>query len=292
MADGWQTKACVQAGATIDSGAKPLELTSHTLQKKQTLLNTQGVYGTRSQRGERTRISQEVVAGSLVLPWSPASGAVLLPFVLGANASGTTFALAETLPEFVVQIDAATAVYTYANLVATKGTWRAQPGGFVEFTLDVMGQDESAGAAGSGQSLTAPLDQPYLLSDAVLTLDGDAYTIFNIELSVDNKVQSRFGNSVTATRNAPADLREVAISFDNPFTSNEVALYNDALGGVAIVLALTNGTVSTTFTMAYVEFPSMTPIMAGKSEMPLKMQGIARMTGSTKELVVVHDSTV
>jgi len=291
MGDGWASTLSVKLGDTIDSGATPLEFTSESLRRTETIINPQGMAGTRSQRSERSRISQAVVAGSITLPWSPASGAVLLPLILGADASGTTFALAEALQEFTCQIDRVTKVYTYTDLLVNKATWKGSAGGFVDLTMDLMGVAETEGAAGSAQALTAPLDPPYVFADCVMSFAGTSYTITDFELSVDNKLASRFGNSVTATRNSPSDLREVMFKFTSPFGTDEYAMYNTALAGVAIVLTLTNGGYSTVFTMAKVQFPDETPVVGGKGEVPITLNGIARMTSTTRELVVTHDSS-
>lgn len=291
MGDGWQTKVCIEQASSISASATPLEILSESLAKTVAIPNTMGMYGTRSQHQERSRLGQSPVSGNLVVPWSPAAGVVLLPLVLGAAPSGTTFSLSDTLPEFVVEVDRATKVFTYAECMAAKGAWKGSSGSFVDFTLDILGVDEAIGNAGTGESLTTPIDPPYIFEDAVITVGGTARQIFDFELSVDNKLQARFANSRTATRISPSDLREVALSFNTPFGSDEYDLYNTALAGAAVVLTLTNGAYSTVFTMAAVQFPAMTPVVPGKGEVPLRMQGVARMTSTTKELVVTHDST-
>ena len=76
-----------------------------------------------------------------------------------------------------------------------------------------------------------------------------------------------------------------------PFTSDEVDLYNQALAGAAASLVFTNGGYSTTFSFAALQFPDRSPVVPGKTEIPLELHGTARKSGSTSELVVTHDST-
>lgn len=289
--DGWKVKCAVQAALPFTSGATPLEITSESLSKKTSIINPMGMQGTRSQKSERSRFGTSPVGGTVSLPWSPTSGAVLLPFIMGANASGTTFALADAMQVFQMQLDRGTDVFNYTDLEVNKATWKGTSGDFFNLDLDLIGVDEVQAGSGAGQALTAPTDPPYVLSDLSIVVDGTTREIFDLELTIDNKLAARFANSNTATRISPTDLREVGVVFTSPFGSTETDLYNTALAGISVVAVLTNGNYSTTFTLACVQFPSETPVAGSKGEIPLKMSGIARMTGSTKELVISHDSS-
>lgn len=289
--DGWKTKVCIQAALPFSSGAIPLEILNESLKKTKSIKNAAGMYGTRSQHSERSRFGTSPVGGGLSLPWSPVSGAALLPWILGANASGTTFALAESLQVRQVQIDRGTDVFNYTDAKVNKATWKGTAGEFFNLDLDLVAVDEVQAGSGAGQALTAPIDPPYVLSDLSIVVAGTTREIFDLEITVDNKVQARFANSNTASAIRPQDLREVGVKFTNPFGSEETDLYNTALAGIAVVATLTNGGYSTTFTMACVQFPSETPVVGGKGEVPLILNGVARMTGTTRELVVTHDST-
>jgi hypothetical protein len=289
--DGWAVKAAVIAALPFDNTAIPIEILSESLSKKNVIQNTQGMYGTRSQHSERSRLGQGTVSGTVEFVMSPACLVFLLPKILGANASGTTFALADTMQTFAMQIDRGTKVFNYSGLQVNKATFRGSSGQFVNVSLDLIGVDEAIVSAGGGQALTTPIDAPYQFEDGVMTIAGTGYTMFDFELGIDNKLQSRFGNSLTATRIAPADLREVTLITTTPFGSGEYSLYNLASAGVAVSLALTNGGLSTTFTLPAVQFPAESPTAGGKGEIPLKLSGVARMTSTTAELSVAHDST-
>lgn len=289
-ADGWQVKACVGESA-IDGTSTPIELTSESVGKTNQLINTMGMYGTRSQHKERTRISTSNIGGQLSFELSPAVMVFFWPMILGADASGTTFALAETMQEFDLQIDRSTKVFTYADCKVNKCTMRGSSGSFVNTTLDLIGVSETVGNSGTGQSLTTPIDPPYIFEDGVLTIGGTAYTIFDFEFAVDNKLAARFGNSLTATRISPQDLRDVTLNITCPFSSTEYALYNAGITSAAATLVFTNGNYSTTITLPAIQAPTQSPVSQGKGEIPLKLNYTARMTSTTSECTITHDST-
>jgi len=290
-ADGWGSKLLIQEALPFAGTATCLEFTSESLARTSSIMNTQGFSGTRSQHGEKSRFGTSAIAGQITIPWSPTAGVTLLPLILGGTPTGTSFPLADTLPAWQYQIDRVTKVFNYTDVTVNKGTWKGTSGGMVDCVLDLIGTDEVIVAAAGGQAFTLVLDPPYVFSDLTISVGGATRSIFDFELTVDNKLAARYANSRTPTRIAPADLREVSISFTTPFGSTEYDQYNSALAGSAVVLTATNGNYSTVWTMAAVQFPAMSPVIPGKGEIPLKMTGIARMTSTTRELVVTHDST-
>lgn len=290
-AQGSGVKVCLIASLPFSSSAKPLAINRESMTAKDTRKNHQATYGSRSQHAEHTRITRIDVAGQLEFPWTPEFGAYILPFIMGANASGTTFALGETLTPFQLQIDRVSKVFTYNDCYVNKATWKAATGDFVMCTLDLLAVSETVGNSGTGQSLTTPLELPYIFSDGALTMDSVSRAPFDFELTVDNKLTASFRNATTAGYIAPSDLREVAFKTTNPYGSTETDLYNQALAGIAVSLVLTNGNYSTTFAMPAVQFPSESPTRPDNSEMKLMLDGIARMTSTSRELVITHDST-
>ncbi len=289
--DGWQVKACAIESLPFGSGATPIELQSESIAKTNTLLNTQGFYGTRSKHKERSRIGPTSVGGQLSFEMSPAVMVFFWPMILGADASGTTFALAEAMQSFQLQIDRVTKVYNYTGMVVNKATLKGSSGGFVNVTLDLIGEDEEVADAGTGQSLTVPIDPPFIFEDAVVTIGGTAYNVFDFELSVDNKMSARMVNSLTAESIRPQDLREVMFNISTPYGATEHALYSPGITSAAATLVITNGNYSTTLTMPALQAPTQSPVTPGKGEVPLRLNYQAMMTSTTKEVVITHDST-
>lgn len=291
-ADGWESNLVIQDALPFSGSATPLRFKSESLAKQSTILNDSGMDGSASEHSELSREGQSTVSGQITLDWSPTGGAVLLPLILGGTPSGTTFPLADTAPAaWQYQIDRVSEVFNYTDVRVNKATWKGQSGGPVEVLLDLLGVDEVLVAAGAGQAFVVPLDPGYVFSDLAISVTGDARSIFDIELTVDNRLASRYANSKVPTRIARSAKRQVAVSFTTPFGPDEVDLYNVALGGIEVILTATNGNYSTVWAMGKVQFPAMSPVVPGQGEIPLKMTGIARMFGTTRELIVTHDSS-
>jgi hypothetical protein len=292
MADasmGHQAQLALDAVTPFDSSSEPYEFVSEKLRKQGQILDTSGIRGTRSHASERTREGTYEVSGSITLHASPAMLDNLLPRILGAAESTDTFDLAETIPEFQVMVDRVAKVFTYQGCKIDRATFRGSAGGLVELSLDILGKTESVGNAGTFPSLTLPTDPPYVMQDGVLTLLASARKFTDFEIVIDNALASRFSNSQTATDISPTD-RIVTFRCSNPYTSDETDLYEQALAGAAATLVFTNGGYSTTFSFATLQFPDLSPVVAGKGEIPLTLEGIARKSGSTAELIVTHDS--
>lgn len=287
---GWASRLSMGAtGTAVGSFAESHEIISENLKKTGTILDTNGIRGTRSHASERTAEGTYTIAGQIVYEISPAILDLLLPRILGANESTDTFALADTLPEFDVLIDRGAKRFVYGNCKVGKATFTGTSGGLVRLTLDIVGKTETTSDT-AFPSITAPSDPPYVFHQGALTLVGSARSFASFETSIDNVLSTKFHNSQSATNINPTD-RIVMLKCETPFTSSEVDLYNQALLGSAGSLAFTNGNRSLTFTYGKVQFPDNSPVVAGKGEIPLTLDGIARMTSTTRELVVTNDST-
>lgn len=292
--DGFAGKIAMDSVLPFDTNSENYELApaGESLSRVVAFLNTMGINGTRSQMKERTRSGQEVVSGAINLHASPTMLDKLLPRILGANESTDVFALAETLQSFQVMIDRVAKVSTYTDVYVNRAIFRGSSGGFLELSLEVIAFDESVGNAGTFPALTLLSDAPYIFEDGTLEIGGTAYSFFDFTLTIDNKLVSRFGNSVTATRTAPSDHREITLEHTNPFGATEAGAIRElAVTGVAVELAFTNGNTSLTFAMPAVQYPPGLNNISGKGEIPLRLVGIARQSGTDKELVVTNDST-
>lgn len=299
-AQGAQAKLCIEPGTgphTFDTSSEPYFFESENLVGKAPIIPQTGISGSRSHHSIRTRFGLRTVAGTITMFPSPNDLNLLLPRILGANESSDTFALAETLPAFGVMIDRVTKVFSYSDCYVNKATFSGTAGGKIQLVLDILGTDWSVGNAGTFPALTlavAAADQPYTMSsDAVFTLAGSARTTKSFELVIDNMLEARFSNSVAATSITPKD-RVITLKTVHPYTSGESDLLQQALYGATGTLVLTPigggmSGVSTTFTFAVLQVDDETPIVPGKQAIDLTLNMTARMTSTTKELVVTHD---
>jgi hypothetical protein len=278
------------AGTAIGSYTEACEYVGESLQKRLTILETAGIRGTRSHPAERTRDGAYTVGGSIRFHATPALLDLLLPRILGAAEASDTFALAETLPEFDVLIDRVARRFVYGSCKVNRATFRAAAGGLLELELDLVGKSETVSAT-SFPSITAPTDPPYVFQDGVITFSSSARKLTELEITIDNAVTARFTNSQTATDVSPTD-RIVTVTCTTPYTSDEVDLYAQNTGGAAAAtIVFTNGGYLTTFALATLQFPDISPVVESKGEVFLRLEGVARKSGSTNELIVTHDST-
>ena len=281
----------------FDASSIPLELISETLGKKSTILDTDGLRGTRSHHSIRTRAGNNDVSGTIV--WKPAPSDLddWLPRILGAAESADSFLLAETVPEFVCLFDRVANVYLYSGCKVSKATFSGSVGGHVQLSLDVIAKSETNGQTYAGSIPPLPVDPhdvPYMFSDSVVTLVGRAREIFDWEIVIDNAAAARFVNSVNATDILITD-RIVTLGvnlgfYDDTTGDGHEDLLEQALLGATATIVITNGGLATTFTFGVLQSPSTTPTVTGKGEIPIRLEMTARMTDTTAELVVTHDS--
>jgi len=299
MADdsqGAQAQLCVEPGAsphTFDGSSEPYPFVSEGLARADTLLDTNGIRGTRSHASERVRSGVYTVGGTILLHPSPADLDLWLPRILGAAESTDTFDLAETLPEFGVLIDRVAKTFEYTDCKVNRATFRSSVdgNGLLQLELDIVGKTEVEDTSFPTLTLgTADNDAPYAHHDSVVTLAGGAVDARSIEIVIDNLLEASFNNSRTATSITPQD-RIVTVRTVHPFNSDVTGLYGTAAAGIDGSVVYTNGNMSTTFTFGQLQFPNESPLVSGKNSIPYTLNMTARKGGLTNELVVTHDST-
>jgi hypothetical protein len=122
-------------------------------------------------------------------------------------------------------------------------------------------------------------------------VNGSSRVVTEFELVIDNALNARFSNSQTATDIHSTD-RIVTANITVPYTSAEVDLYGVNTGGAAAAtFVFTNGNYSTTFSIAKLQIPDNSPVVESKGEILLALQGTAKKSSTTNELVITHDST-
>lgn len=287
MSQGFAAQLGISANNPTDAA---FEFLSESLKKQGTIVDPGGIRGIRGHTSERTRAGNYTVGGAIEMMPSPEELAALLPWILGANASGTTYALAETVPERYVQIDRVAKVFTYDGVKVNRATFSGSEGTPLKLSLDLVGKTETVGNAGTFPSLTLGLTQPFMFAEGVFTIQSSARAVKEFSVTVDNALNVAFNNSVTASRITAGD-RMVTTSFLTPYTSSETALYGQALAGGAATIVIAFANYSLTFTFGTLQFPDESPTVAGKGEIPLRMNGTARRLSTTAELSVTLDST-
>lgn len=272
------------------------EFISESLRKTATIIDTDGIKGTRSHPSERTRAGIYTVSGTLTLQPSPEELALLLPWCMGANASGTTFALAETLQTRYVQKrlrtdSGAQGTATYAGCVVDSWTLSSSQGSPLQLDMTILGTTETMAAGDTFPSISTPIvSGPFMHYEGVLTLASSTRDVRSFSVTCQNSVQSFHNNSIYAT-SLTATNRIVTVQAELPYTSSEQALLNQALAGSAGTMVYTYANYSLSLQFAALQVPAETPVIQGKTDIPLVLNMTARMAGSTRELIAVLDST-
>ena len=251
-------------------------------------IDTNQIRGTLSHGSERVRRGVRRVDGSIPMAPTALELATLLPMIMGGAPSGTTYPLSDTYTAVDLYGVRDGTVYTYDEIAVETATFYATEGGPMQLTLGVVGKDEST--AGSMGSVSVDVTtQPFVLSDAVVTVAGTAREVSSFELTVQNVLEVKYRNSLTPTQIKKID-RVVTLSL--PLSLGDAsALYGSAVAGVTATVVLTNGTVSLSFSMAAVQAPKEPLPLGQRGILDFPWRGVARKSGSTLELVTVLDST-
>ena len=278
--------------AASSPATEAYDFISESLALTETLVDTSGFIGSRSHPSERVRQGTRFVQGSIVMHPSPLELDTLLPRILGTAESADVFAVAETIPSFFVTINRDIKVPSYSGCYVNRATFRGSEGLPLELTLDILGTDETVGAAGSFPAISiSNATVPYMFHELVTVVNSVTYSVKSWELTVDNALESQFFNSQTPTRFNATD-RIVSMSLQLPY-GDATAAYGLTVTGVAVTATFTNGTVSILFSTPKVSFPRESATVASnRGELFLVINGIARKSGSTAEITVTSDSTV
>lgn len=291
---GHQARLYVEPGAsphTFDTLSETYEFQSESLRKTETLTNSNGVRGTRSAAANRTRKTQTAVAGTILFTPSPADLELWLPRILGGS---SPIALAETVPGFGVLVDRIAQRFEYTDCKVSAARIFGASGQLVQCELSLVGLTEVAGTAAPVVALgVTDADEPYVFAELAANVLSTARECFSFEIRVDNMVQPRFVNSLTATNLYESD-RIVTVNLDTPYSADETDMLDMSEDGVAATLTLTNGTVSTAFSFPAIQAPGDTPTVTTRTdELRLTIAGTARKhTDGSVEISVTNDAAV
>ncbi len=283
----------------FDTNSETYEFMSESLQKKGTVVHPNGIRGTRSQAYERARLGPYTVGGSILFNPDPAMLDLWLPRILGGTESTDVFPVAEGLPAFGVLIDKVAQTFEYKDCYVSRATFAGQANQFggtpqpLSMNVELAGKSRATGTSVPNVSLsTASNTAPYIFEDGTCTIAGVSRQILSFVLMIDNNLQVRFTNSLTATDICPQG-RSVYFRVWVPFASSTpiTSLLDQSAAGSSVVLTFTNGNMSLSFSLTIVNFENIDPVVTGKQEITLELGGFARMSGTTREIVTTSDST-
>jgi hypothetical protein len=290
---GHATKVGIAAAAP---STLQLEFESCGVGQQGSHVQSPGIRDGRSYHSESVVDGPYTVGGPLVMAPRPDELDALLPYILGAAEIADVFALAETIPDFVLDVekvaDSGTTGYRYSGCKMNSATFRSAAGGLLMLEMDVQGKDEAEiSFPAIGGTLTVL--QPYIHHQLVLTIGGQAYQPSTIDITINNAlILDRFLNSQTRTE-LPESDRIVTCNFTVPYDANaRNNLYGASVAGLAATAKWTNGNRSILFTFGVLQFPKPPIVIPGRTgELMATFAAQARMLSATRELVVTNDST-
>lgn len=304
---GVATQAALDTSAGYSSASQRFSFVNCTVGVEQEILDgsAAGIRGTRSRQSERTRLGRRHVGGQITLQPSVNELNIWLQYIMGGNplvgtpAGKTTFPLVEQLPVFFLEVDKVMKVPSYSSGVVTRAVFRASEGELLTMTLDCQFADEVQNVANSFQGTTLPTDGPLVFMDASsITYNSQSYQAKDFELVIDNISNTERFLMSTTRANIPQFDRVVSLRVTVPYTSTEVGLYPAVSAGTSLNagsadLTFTNGAQSCDFNFpGTIQFVPRAPVIGGKDEILLPLEGIARRTltsgtGGQPELSVI-----
>jgi hypothetical protein len=215
-----------------------------------------------------------------------------LPHILGTAESTDTFNVADTLIAFDMLHDpygTGSEATKFTELFVNRASLRFAAG-LLRLTLDVVGKTETLDQTFTANALgsTATVDAPYVFYDtsAGWTIQGaSSLEIEEGELIIDNVLDVKFRNSRTATSIRAADSIITLVSH-TPLTASQWNTFYSDKAAADATIAITNGTVATTFTLFNLKLVDSGPGMGGKDEVPLILTGNARSDASDPNIRV------
>ena len=207
----------------------------------------------------------------------------------------------------MVLLDRVTRGFVYEGCRVGRATFSGAEGGLLVLSMDIEAEREGSDNAGtfvettleSGGWLAAASvpaigvaadDAPFAFTDLAIVMQALTVPIKSFDLTIDNALASdRFMNALYRAE-IPSNDRLITLRATCPYSTDEVTLYNQALAGAASTLTFTNtvGAAVLVFTMAALQVESVAPVVGAKGEVMLEINGTARMTSTTKELVVTN----
>jgi hypothetical protein len=251
---------------------------------------TRGKYDkdTERNRENRVRVNPRYSGEPTALDW-----AGILPWVLGAAPSGTSYPLGDAARTKFVRFDPSQGKRWQLDDVAVdSATIRSGSGQGVSVELELIGKTYSnpVGAFPAGNLDVST--QPFIFSDCVLTWNGVARQVKELSVRVANNIdRERFLNSLTLTALNKLH-REITWSVQVP-SGDYDDLWESGIDadGASLSAVFTNGAVSLSLVSTSVRLQPASPDHPFQAEGMLALEGEAYSLAGATPLAVTLDST-
>lgn len=284
------SEAMAGFGASGSPVTQAIWFESFGLQTTHTDVENNGVNGTVALRSENITEGLIDVSGPISLKPRPDELIALLPYIMGSTGSSNTFPLTEGMTEMAWAVYRVAEATQWDGCVINKATFSAQPGQPIMLTLDVLGKVPTEGLTFPSITGTYSVMQPFMSYQFVLHINSIQYECNNWTLTIDNGILPNIYRMSQTRLVTPRGTRTITLAMEIPHTSNELALYGVAVGGLGATLIGTNPTGAShvlTCTFGKLQSPTVGPTVQNRNqEIVRRVQWTARMIGSTPELVI------
>lgn len=282
---------------TANPVTKRFEFARCMLGAHESIIDANGIIGSRSRDIERVRNGLVHVNGQIEVEPSALEWSLLLPWMMGGATSGSpavTYTLGEQMPTRFISVDKVAKVFTYAGCAVNKFTLRGAQGEALKCTIEVIGTTETQANSGTFPALTIDLTtRPFVFHDGAITMNGTSTLMKSWELTVDNHIDpERFFNSVTLASTLALDRTttfRTSIAYDSVLGA---AIYGTGIAGAAVVINHTNGNSTLNLTMPAVSFPKQGIMVPGRVEEMLEINGLCFRAALVSELSITSNPTL
>ena len=265
-----------------------LDFTDFTLGVEDELKDLNGTRGKYTKDTARVRLTQTKVQPTFRSHPTSVELSVLLPWAFGGTPTGSgtvTYPLGNATPTQFIGFDPnAGAMWLLAGVAVDEAKFRATQGEALEVDLSMVGQDYAV----SGSFPNLALDtstQPFLFTDATLTVGADTVQARELELTVANGIdRGRFFNSRTLTALNKLS-RKVSLKLSVPF-GPFTDLFGIGAVGATVTATFTNGSAVLTFSLGSVRFTPRSPESPFQQEVMLTLDGEAYSPDGTTESLI------
>lgn len=288
------------SGDTPDwSTATRIALIRESVKKFRRVIRPRGIYGTRAVPSEIATKGATVISGRIVVDITPNTLTTWLPLVFGSSSAPT-----EQLPYFSLYADRVSKVFQYNDLKVNRARFSGVggPRGDAELLtleVEVIGTSSTLGPSAPDPFPSFSLDAAYTFCESDFeTAQSTSQPTFQWLLYVDNDLNPRYvsGNSHCGPTDISEGDRIILFRGITPYTSTEAGKFTNGLQDPSAFtqtarLKFEYGNVSTQFDFPAMQYDTNDPVVNGKGEITLQLNGQAAGTSLGDEVSITHDAT-
>ena len=251
----------------------------------ETFVDGNGLRGTLSPDISRVRTGSYRLHGGLSMQPNVLEMQQMLPWILGTDVSGTTYALADTAKTRYVALEfnTTTDLWTSTSVAVMSATFHAEQFSSLNLDMDLLGLTTASSGSFPAINIDVATNQ-WVFTDLAVTIGGTTIAPKNFTMTVNNGLDADwFLNSLTLSAIVKLN-RVITVGFDLSYGDYSAKFASGGSSGVAVVATFTNGVKVLTFSLAKVAAPRR-PRTIARGENMFRWEGQAYWYGTTRELV-------